>query len=61
MDRRDHIEAMIDAGTTLLGIPIAREWRGAIHFNLEMTLRLAAIVNDFALPDEAEPAPVFRP
>jgi len=31
----------------------------AIKANLEVNLRLATFVADFALPDEAEPAPVF--
>ena len=32
----------------------------AIKANLEVTLRLGALVAEFALPDEAEPAPVFE-
>ncbi|MEI7712762.1 MAG: DUF4089 domain-containing protein [Rhodospirillales bacterium] len=55
----DH-EALIDAGTRLLGIPIDPKWRSSILANLEVTLRLAASVDSFPLPDEADPAPVFR-
>jgi hypothetical protein len=28
--------------------------------NLQVTLRHAALVGEFALPDDAEPAPVFE-
>ena len=35
--------------------------RGAgVKFNLELILRIAALVDEFPLPDEAEPAPVFH-
>lgn len=54
------IETFIDAGVALLGIPIDPAWRPAIVANLEVTLRLAAAVGSFPLPDEADPAPVFR-
>jgi hypothetical protein len=30
-----------------------------IRANLEVSLRLARLVDEFALPDETEPAPVF--
>ena len=32
----------------------------AVRGNLAVTLRLAALVAAFALPDDAEPAPVFK-
>ena len=54
------LDRLIDAGTALLGIPVDPAWREAIRANLEVTLRLAATVDAFPLPDEAEPAPVFR-
>ncbi len=40
-------------------LPIEPAWKPAVRSNLEVTLRLAAAVADFPLPDEAEPAPVF--
>jgi hypothetical protein len=60
MDRRDHLDALIDSGAALLEIPIAPEWREAIRFHLDISLGLSAVVTDFSLPDEFEPAPVFR-
>ena len=32
----------------------------AVKANLEVTLKHAAIVAEFKLPDDAEPAPVFK-
>jgi hypothetical protein len=55
------MDALIDAGTALLGIPIDPDWRPAIRAHLEVTLRHAALVGAFALDDEADPAPVYRP
>ncbi len=53
-------DALITAGTALLGIAIESEWRAAIRLHLHITLGHAAKVGEFALPDAAEPAPVFR-
>jgi Protein of unknown function (DUF4089) len=35
-------------------------WKAGVTFNLKLIMRHAALVNEFTLPDEAEPAPVFR-
>jgi len=56
----DDLDTLILAGTTVLGIPIEPEWHDAIRTNLDVTLRLARLVDEFKLPDEADPAPVFR-
>ena len=56
----DPIDALIDSGCTLLGIKTDPAWLPTIRQNLEVTLRLAALVDDFKLPDETDPAPVFR-
>jgi hypothetical protein len=42
-----------------LGLPIEDAWRGAVRANLEASLRMARLVDEFPLPDEAEPANVF--
>ena len=57
----DSLDQMIAAGTALLGIPVQPEWLPAIRANLEVSLTLAQLVDGFALPDEAEPAPVYVP
>ncbi|WP_419897705.1 DUF4089 domain-containing protein [Roseomonas sp. USHLN139] len=55
----DELDRLIDAQAALLGLPLQPEWREAIRANLRVTLRFGALVEAFALPDEAEPAPVF--
>ncbi len=54
-----HLDAYIDAVATALALPIEDTWRPAIRANLEVSLRLARLVDEFALPDETEPAPVY--
>ena len=53
------LDAFMDASAAVLGIVIAPEWRDAVRANLAVTFRLGALVLEFPLPDEAEPAPVF--
>jgi hypothetical protein len=55
----DDIDAFIDAGARLLGVPVRDEWRAAIRLHLVISLDHARNVAEFALPDEADPAPVF--
>jgi hypothetical protein len=55
----DPLDEYIDAAGKALGLPIEDAWRGAVRANLEVSLRLARLVDEFALPDEAEPASVF--
>ena len=58
--KSDPLEAYIDAAAQSLGIPLQPEWRGEIRANLAMTFKLAALVAEKELPDDAEPAPVFK-
>jgi hypothetical protein len=48
------------AGAKLLGLPLDAAWEASIRGHLRVTLRHAALVDAFELPDEAEPAPVFK-
>jgi Protein of unknown function (DUF4089) len=57
---RDPLDAFIDAAARALGLPIENDWRPAIAANLRVTLAHAEAVEAFALPDDAEPAPVFK-
>jgi hypothetical protein len=43
-----------------LGLPLQADWKAAVKQNLDITLKHASTVADFVLPDEAEPAPVFK-
>ena len=53
------LDDYIDAVGRALGLPIEDAWRPAIRANLEVSLRLAKLVDDYKLPDESEPASVF--
>jgi hypothetical protein len=52
-------EAMVEAGTALLGIPVQPEWRDTIRQHLRVSFAIGSLVLAFPLPDDAEPAPVF--
>jgi len=55
----DHLDVYIDAVSTALVLPVEQAWRPAVRANLEISLRLARLVDEFALPDETEPASVY--
>ena len=57
---KETLDALIDASAAALALPIEPEWKPAIRGNLAVTLRLANMVAEFPLPDEAEPAPTFE-
>jgi hypothetical protein len=54
------LDAYMNASAAVLGISIDPAWRDAVRANLAASLRMAAQVLEFPLPDEADPAPVFR-
>ena len=56
----DPLDDFIDAAALALELPLEPAWRPAVKANLLVTLHQAALVTEFALPDDAEPAPVFR-
>jgi len=56
----DPLDDFITAAAAALDLPLQPEWRQAVKSNLVVTLNHAALVAEFALGDEAEPAPVFR-
>jgi hypothetical protein len=60
MTDTDELEAWLDTAAALHGIGIAPEWRDAVLLHLRITRDMAQQVLDFPLPDDAEPAPVFR-
>jgi hypothetical protein len=53
------LDALFDAMAPALGLRILPDWRAAVRANLAVSLLMGAMVLDFPLPDEAEPAPVF--
>jgi Protein of unknown function (DUF4089) len=55
----DPLDELIDAAARTLDLPIEPAWKTAVKTNLQVTLGHGAHVAAFALPDDAEPAPVF--
>jgi hypothetical protein len=55
----DSLDDYIDAVSKALALPIDDSWKPAVRANLEVSLKLARLVDEFALPDEAESASVF--
>jgi NADPH-dependent ferric siderophore reductase len=60
MATRDSLDDFIAAAADALALPIDPAWRPAIRAHLEITLKHAELVEAFDLPDDAEPAPIFR-
>jgi len=60
MKKSDPLDAYIDSAAALLALPLEPGWKGAVRANLEITLKLAALVGEKELPDDAEPAPVYQ-
>jgi len=53
------LDDYIDAVGRALGVAIDDAWRPSIRANLEVSLKMAKLVDDYKLPDETEPASVF--
>jgi hypothetical protein len=60
MPPKDPLDDVITAAAETLALPIDPAWKPAVRAHLEVTLRFARLVEEFDLPDDAEPAPVFR-
>jgi len=58
--RENPIDAFVAASAQALGLALDPAWDDGVAFNLRLILRHAALVDEFALPDDAEPAPVFH-
>jgi hypothetical protein len=56
----DPLDEFIDAAARALALPIAPEWKPSIRANLAVTLQLARLLEEFELPDEIDPAPVYE-
>jgi hypothetical protein len=55
----DPLDEYIDAVAKALRLPVEPAWQPSVRANLEVSLRLARLVDEFALSDQAEPASVF--
>jgi hypothetical protein len=56
----DFIDTLVAANAQALSLRIAPAWRESVKRNLHVILTHAALVDQFPLPDDIEPAPVFR-
>jgi hypothetical protein len=56
----DELDEFIAASAFALALPNDPLWHPMIRSHLQVILKLAAVVADLKLPDDAEPAPVFR-
>jgi hypothetical protein len=55
----ESLDDYIDAAADLLRLSVKEAWKPAVRANLEVSMRLARLVDAFEFPDEAEPASVF--
>ncbi len=58
--QHDPLDDFIIASARALDLKIDKAWMPAVRGNLAVTLRLAALVSAFTLPDDADQAPVFK-
>ena len=56
----DPLDDYILAAAAALQLPLEPDWQAAVKANLTVTLQHANFVAGFALPDEAEPAPIYK-
>jgi Protein of unknown function (DUF4089) len=56
----DLIDSLVAASAAALHLPADPAWLAGIKFNLRLILKHAALVDEFPLPDDADPAPVFH-
>ena len=55
----DSLDDYIDAAAKVLRLPVKEAWKPTVRANLEVSMRMARLVDEFAFSDEAEPASVF--
>ncbi len=58
--KKDALAGLVAAGAQALALPIDPTWRAGVKLNLQLLFIHAALVDEFPLPDETEPGPVFR-
>jgi hypothetical protein len=56
----DVIDALVASSAGALSLRIDPAWRASVKRNLHVILTHAALVDQFPLSDDIEPAPVFR-
>lgn len=56
----DPLDHAIDAYAAALRLPVKSEWKVEVKNQLQVILHHGSLVAEFPLPDDGEPAPVFR-
>ena len=57
----DQIEKYVDAASAALDVPVSAAHRPGVLENFARLAQLAALVNEFPLTPEDEPAPLWKP
>ncbi|MGF6310364.1 hypothetical protein ABIB82_004468 [Bradyrhizobium sp. i1.8.4] len=55
----DHLDDYINAVARAMALPLEDDWRPAVRANLDVSLRLARLVDDFPLADDVASAAVY--
>jgi hypothetical protein len=55
----DSLDDYIEAASKVQRLPIQEAWKPTVRANLEVSMRLARLVDEFPFSDAAEPASVF--
>jgi hypothetical protein len=55
----DTLDTLVSTGTAAMKLPLDPSWHAGVKFNLGLIMRMGAVVDEFPLPDDAEPGPVF--
>lgn len=56
----DPLDTYIDTVAAALALPVEAAWKPAVRANLDVTLKMARLVQEFPLPDEIEPASIYE-
>jgi hypothetical protein len=56
----DPLDDLIVAAAHALALTVESAWKPAVRANLQVIFAQAALVTAFDLPDDAEPAPIFK-
>ncbi|CAN5357079.1 DUF4089 domain-containing protein [soil metagenome] len=54
------LDDYIAAAAKALGLSIDEGWKPDVRSNLDVTLKMARMVQEFPLPDEIEPASIYE-
>jgi hypothetical protein len=60
-DRSFDAACYVDAAAALMGLPLDPAHRPGVILNMQRIAEMAVLVMAFPLPEETEPASVFRP